>query len=151
MGRVSTCQKNCNTIDLCRAQVNNGMSQTFIADTGNSMELCQVPWTSIEIPGAFVTHRGGHMEVHEIQGTFKFHRTWHQPHIPQYPDDFFRPVTNIPRTELLTAIFLLRFVKKTICDGMGPWNYIGFQGALVCYHLATMMNFECMPLHRNLN
>ena len=26
MGRVSTCQKNCNTIDLRRAQVNNDLS-----------------------------------------------------------------------------------------------------------------------------
>ena len=26
MGRVSTCQKNCNTIDLRRAQVNNHMA-----------------------------------------------------------------------------------------------------------------------------
>ena len=27
MGRVSTCQKNCNTIDLRRAQVNHGLGK----------------------------------------------------------------------------------------------------------------------------
>ena len=27
MGRVSTCQKNCNTIDLRRAQVNDGLEK----------------------------------------------------------------------------------------------------------------------------
>ena len=30
MGRVSTCQKNCNTIDLRRAQVNDNCSQIRI-------------------------------------------------------------------------------------------------------------------------
>ena len=33
MGRVSTCQKNCNTIDLRRAQVNDILMQPYVSET----------------------------------------------------------------------------------------------------------------------
>ena len=33
MGRVSTCQKNCNTIDLRRAQVNDFLVQPYVIET----------------------------------------------------------------------------------------------------------------------
>ena len=53
MGRVSTCQKNCNTIDLRRAQVNNWTTTTYApmgafdyTTNGVTMPVhsCMTPW-----------------------------------------------------------------------------------------------------------